>query len=83
MKLRKNTGPKALVLASTAGLFLGLLSLIRANPQLGVDAAPDATTESVPDYEQVFRSGFEQPVASNEGDASSTAPTVHTRTRGS
>ena len=86
MKIRKNTGPKAIILAITAGLFLGLLSLIRANPQIGVEATADTPQQSAPDYGQVFQSSFQpQPDDSESGspEAESSTLRTHTRTRGS
>ena len=75
MKLRKQAAAKAFIVAATAGLFLGFLGLIRAEPRLNAEsAAPEATPV---DYERFFA-----PSQPRAGETSEALP-PRTRTRGS
>ncbi len=80
MKLRKQTGLKALITALTTGLFLLFLGLARAQPQIEAEAnvTPPAAT---PDYERFFA-----PASSTRGSQTPEqrpAEQPHTRTRAS
>ncbi|HEX5369406.1 MAG TPA: hypothetical protein VFY10_08340 [Dehalococcoidia bacterium] len=93
MKLRKNTGVKASIVAAAVALFAGLLTLIHANPQVHVEAsaAPAVTpqVQPAPDYGGFFRGErdgrddddrFQQ---RTQSQVPSTSVQPHTRTRGS
>ena len=61
MKLNKNTGVKASIVAVAAAVFVGLMALIHASPQIHVEAsaAPAVTPEAqpTPDFGGFFRDG--------------------------
>jgi hypothetical protein len=84
LKLHKNTGPKSLIFAATAGLFVGLFSLIRTNPEVSVDSSAETQAEA-PDYDQVFRTGLSNADSRGTQDDSvaGASTRTHTRTRGS
>ena len=75
MKLRKQTGLKAAVVATTAALMLGFFALVRAEPVADDGTAPPSSSD--PDYNRVFS-------PSGSGTAVPVAPIApHTRTRAS
>lgn len=58
MKLGKNRGAKAAIVAAAAGLFVFFFGLVRADPQ--VKAEPDgAAATPPPDYGRLFREGLD------------------------
>jgi len=75
VKLRRNGGLKATVLAGTVGLMLALFGLVRANPQITneVESAVPA-----PDYERFFT-----PNGSRDAEVQRVEQAPHTRTRAS
>jgi hypothetical protein len=75
MKLRKQTGAKALVLAATLALLGAFFGLIRSEPRIKAEAI--VTSEPVVDYESFFA-----PRGSVPGPLPSEAR-PHTRTRAS
>jgi hypothetical protein len=77
VKLRKRTRLKAQITALTAGLFLLLMGLIRANPQLEAEATDEAAIK--PDYESFFAPSVRGPAAQDAPQQQET----HTRTRAS
>ena len=94
MKLRKQTGLKAALVAVTGGLFLAFLGLIRSDP--GISAEPSdpgptpPPTPSVDPYRRFFapdgtnRGGSVQPAPqSNPNPAPQNQTRPHTRTRAS
>ncbi len=97
MKLNKNTGVKATIVAAIAALFAGLLALIHANPQIHVEAsaAPTVVPEAqpTPDFGGFFRDGRDGrdddggrlvPQTQPQSQLPSTTTVrPHTRTRGS
>jgi hypothetical protein len=89
LKLRTNTGPKSLILAVTAGLFVGLLSLVRAYPPVEPTIVEETFVDAVPDYDEVFRgvegtaAGLRSAGVDGPSSAESSSIPTHTRTRGS
>jgi hypothetical protein len=91
VKLRKNTGVKAFIVAASTGLFVGLLALIRANPRISVEASsePTVTPQPTPNYDGFFRRDGRRDdddgaVPQTQSQAPSTTTIrPHTRTRGS
>ena len=75
MKLHRNLQLKTAVLGATVGLLIAVFGLVRANPQITVEAE---AIEPLPDYNQFFA-----PQASPNRDAPQTEPAPHTRTRAS
>ena len=75
MKLRRNLRLKAAVLGGTIGLIMALFGLVRANPQITVDAQ---AVEPLPDYQRFFASQ-----ASPNTDTAQAERAPHTRTRAS
>ena len=74
MKLRKQTGAKAFLLAATLGLLAAIFGVVRSEPRIVAEtSAPPSPAPGV-NYDRFFgaQTGGSQP-----------APTPHTRTRAS
>ena len=90
MKLNKNSGIKATIVAVAAALFAGLLALIHANPQIHAEPAttPTPQAQATPDFSNFFRNGRggrlpQQTSPQVQPQQPATQPQPHTRTRAS
>lgn len=60
MKLRKQTPAKAAIVAAAAGLLLALYGVIRAEPRLSAEQAP----QDAPNYDRFFAPNVTSPAPS-------------------
>ena len=85
MKLNKNTGVKASIVAVAAALFAGLLALIHANPQIHVEAsaAPAVTpdVQPTPDFGRFFRDGRDGRDGRDDDDGGRFVPQTQPQTQ--